>query len=263
MKSLVFLLILGACSQAPLSAPEKKLPKANPFPRVDSGIRRICGVTQEADGYERRYIFDCREDYSPSSRISAGYGFRSRSGHPYTSGVRSPYPRGKVARSIDMISRNSALNETYLYVIDFAGGPDSHDPKTVLYLLPRIEIPRVNEAGNEIELTLPTGEKAFFDAHTGALKGGALREGPVDLRKDYRNRREPNVHYSGDYVSIRLTHSYEEPTIAAKSAIVRQQDKVCEVPRSSLFGRDGKLLTRSDEALIEVINSQCPVSFEL
>lgn len=255
------LLLLQACGQVAVS-PKKKEIRPGPYPRLETGIARICGVSQEQDGYEERYIFDCREDYSKESRIFAGFGFRSKPGHPFTSGIRSPYPRGKVARSIDMISRNHALNETYLYVIDFAGGPDSHDLKSVIYLIPRTELPKVTETGNEVELTLPTGEKVNFDAESGAIRGGVLKEGPLDLTKDYRKRKEPNVHYMGDYISIRLNHAYEEPTIGSETAHVQQKEKSCTIARSKLFTKQGKLLTKSDDELLEVLNRECQQNFD-
>jgi hypothetical protein len=265
MRFWLFILFISACSQAPVSQKTEKEArrlKQSPYPRVEAGVKRACWVTQELNDYETRYIFDCSKKYSPSNRLFAGFGFKSKGRHPFTSKARSPYGKGKVLRTIDMISRNQALNETYLHVIDFAGGPDSHDPKSVIYLFPRVEIPRISQTGDQLQLTLPTGEKAYIDADTGAVKGGALKEGPLDLNRNYKNRRSPNVHYTGDYVSVRLTHSYEEPTVAARTAIVRQKDNICELPRSTLFGRSGKLLTQSDEDFLEVINQECPVRFE-
>lgn len=259
MKHILFLLILASCSQVPVE--KKKERKINPYPRLETGLRRICGVSQEQDGYEDRYIFDCKEDYSPSSRIFAGFGFRSKPGHPYTSGIRSPYPKGKPARSIDMISRNHSLNETYLYIIDFAGGPDSHDMKSVIFLIPRTDLPKVNVAGAEVELTLPTGEKVNFDEQTGAIKGGVLKEGPLDLRSDRMKRAEPNVHYTGEFISIRLNHRYEEPTIGSDYADIKQRDNSCRMARGKLFNREGKLLTKSDDELLEVLNRECPYPF--
>lgn len=267
MRLTAVLVFLMACSQAPVSPRQDKASRPltqrdNPYPRIEAGVKRACWVTQELDDYETRYIFDCTKKYSPSSRLFAGYGFKSKGRHPYTSRANSPYRKGKVLRTIDMISRNKALNETYLHVIDFAGGPDSHDPKSVIYLFPRIEIPSVSQTGDQLQLTLPTGEIAFIDADTGAVKGGALEEGPLDLNRNYKARRAPNVRYTGDYVSVRLTHSWDEPTIAARTAVISQKDATCELPRSTLFGRNGKLLTKSDDEFLEVINRECSERFE-
>ena len=256
MKTLInlsLLVLIFACSQSPLRKKTPKL-KPNPYPRIEAGVTRACWVTQEMDHYETRFIFDCTQGYSPSTRLFAGYGFRSKNGHPFTS--------GKMARSIDMISRHEALNETYLHVVDSAGGPDSHDPKSVIYLFPRVMIPQVTESSNQVELTLPTGEKAYFDAGTGALTGGALKEGSLDRNPNHRNRRPPNVQYTGDFVSLRLTHSSDDPTTSAGTAFVMQKDNVCKLPRNKLFSSQGKLLTRSDEEFLKVINRECPERFE-
>ncbi len=259
MKYTLLFIVLFSCSQLPQKP--AKVVKPSPYPRIEAGIKRVCGVSQEQDGYEERYIFDCKADYSPDSRLQAGYGFRSKPGHPYTTGVKSPYPRGKVARSIDMISRNLALNETYLYVIDFAGGPDSHDQKSVIFLFPRVEIPKITTIGSEIELLLPTGEKAFFDAETGAVRGGALKEGPIDIHRDRMKRAQPNVHYVGDYISMRLNHAFEEPTMSAEKVVIQQKDNICILMRNRLFNKQGKLLTKSDEELLEAINRECTTPF--
>lgn len=259
MKTILLLLMVMSCSQIqPIKKIEKKI---SPYPRTETGIKRVCTVNQELDSFEERYIFDCKADYSKKTRIFAGYGFRSKPGHPYTSGLKSPYPRGKVARSIDMISRNYSLNETYLSVIDFAGGPDSHDKKSVIFLFPRVELPKVTEIGNEVELLLPTGEKVFFDAETGAINGGAMKEGKIDLHREYKKRAEPNVHYTGDYVSVRLTHAFDEPTIAADKALIQQKDNICILIRGRLFSREGKLLTKSDDEFLAAINRECTTPF--
>lgn len=259
MKLFLALLVVGACSQMPLK--KETVSKQSAYPRIETGIKRICSVSQEQDGFEERYIFNCKEDYSPDSRMFAGFGFRSKPGHPYTSGKRSPYPRGKVARSIDMVSRHLALNETYLHIIDFAGGPDSHDEKSVIFLFPRLEIPKVNTIGNEIELILPTGEKAIFNPDTGALIGGVLKEGPIDVNPNYKKRAQPNVEYTGDYVSVRLNHKFEEPTIAAEKVVIQQKDNICILMRNRLFSPSGKLLSKSDDEFLEVINRECTTPF--
>lgn len=259
MKFLITLLLFS-CSQLPQEKTEK-VSRPSPYPRIEAGINRVCSVSQEQDGYEERYIFDCKEDYSPESRILAGFGFRNKPGHPFLTGLRSPYGKGKPARSIDMITRNHALNETYLYIIDFAGGPDSHDQKSVIFLFPRVEIPTVSAIGSEVELLLPTGEKAFFDAETGAIRGGALKEGPIDLHTNRMKRAQPNVHYTGDYISIRLNHAFEEPTIAADKVVIQQKDNICILVRDRLFNRQGKLLTKNDDELLESINRECTTPF--
>ncbi|MFL5784897.1 MAG: hypothetical protein ACJ76H_09830 [Bacteriovoracaceae bacterium] len=251
MKILISLLFLFSCSQAPVA--KKAPPKLSPYPRLETGIKRICQVSQEDDGFEYRYIFDCKHDYSPESRLPGGFGFTAKKGHPYR--------QGKAARTIDMISRNHALNETYLHVVDYAGGPDSQDWKSVIYLFPRTDLPDVKAIGNEVELTLPTGEKVNFDAHTGAIHGGALIEGPLDLNKNYQKRAVPNVNYIGDYVSVRLDHRFEEPEIAAETAHIQQKDKTCDLPRAKLFSKQGRLLTKSDDEMLEVLNRECPVKF--
>jgi hypothetical protein len=157
-----------------------------------------------------------------------------------------------------MISHNEALNDTYLYLGEYAGGPDSHNVKSMVFLLPRRTVPRMDVVGEELHMTLPTGEQVVFDRATRAIRSGSLREGPPDLNTDRHARRPPNVHYSGSGISIRLDHRFDHPTIGAAEAVVTQNGRTCRIPRTQLFNSQGKLTTTSDEALLQVLNGRCP-----
>ena len=237
---------------------EKECSETNEgFPRISSGLVVACASFAEHGGYEETTIVDCT---GTNGLYPGGYRFRSRAGHPEIN-MNSPYgPNSKPERLINFWSRNHALNETFIYINDQAGGPDSHDMKSSIILLPRKVVPSVVMNGNDVEVTMTTGEKVIFDKRTSAIKSGALREGPNDLTTDRFRRQPPNVHYQGTGISIRLNHRFEDPFQSAESAEVKQNGRSCRVPRTTLFDSAGKLKTESDAQLVRVLNQSCPSS---
>lgn len=226
------------------------------FTSVRSGIPVACGGSSQRDGYQLIKVVDCTRD---QREYPGGFQIRAGEGHPFVGNARSLYPDGgPVQRMIQFISRNGALNETYLHLEDLAGGPDSHDMKSDVFLLPRKNIPQVETRGNEVIVRMSTGEQVIFDKNSGAIKSGALREGPIDLTTDRFRRSQPNVHYSGTGISIRLNHRYEAPTLSAVSAEVKQGNRTCTVPRTQLFDEAGKLRSSSDAQFVQVLNQNCP-----
>ena len=225
------------------------------FSQVTSGIPIACASSSSRDGYEEMNVVDCTRD----NRVyPGGYRFRARDGHPLIS-ARSPYPNGgPPGRVIEFWSRDNSLNETYLYLNDTAGGPDSHDMKSAMFILPRKVIPSVRVNGNDVEMTMTTGEKVVFDKRTSAIKSGALREGPSDLTTDRFRRQSPNVHYSGSGISVRLNHRYLDPLLSGETAEIKQGNKTCRVQRSILFDNNGKLKSQSDAQFVRAINQNCP-----
>lgn len=227
------------------------------FERVSSGLVVACASFEDKIGYEETKIIDCT---GSNGLYPGGFRFRSRAGHPDIN-MQSPYgPTARPERVINFWSRNHALNETFIYVNDQAGGPDSHDMKSSIILLPRKVIPSVVMNGEDVEVTMTTGEKVVFDKRTSAIKSGALREGANDLTTDRFRRQPPNVHYQGTGISIRLNHRFEDPFQSAESAEVKQNGKSCRIPRTILFDAAGKLRTESDAQLVRVLNQSCPSS---
>lgn len=225
------------------------------FPRITSGIIVPCSTYEELDGYEKATVVDCT---GKGEQLPGGFRFRSRDGHPLIN-TKSPYgPTAHPERSIHFWSRNHALNETFIYLNDLAGGPDTHDMKSSLILLPRKVVPSVVVSGEEVTVTMNTGETVVFDKRTSAIKSGALTEGANDLTTDRFRRQPPNVQYTGTGISIRMNHRFEDPFQSAESAEIKQNGRTCRIPRTTLFDNTGKLRTQSDAQLVRVINQSCP-----
>ncbi len=226
------------------------------FPKVTSDIPVACAGSSQRDGYEETRVIDCTRD---NREYPGGFRFRAQHEHPFIEGARSPYANGsKPGRMIEFVSRDHALNETYLYMSDTAGGPDSHDMKSIMFVLPRKVVPTAQTIGNEVHVTMNTGEKVVFDKRTNAIKSGALREGPLDLTSDRFRRQPANIQYSGTGVSIKLSHRFEDPLQFTETAEVKQGGRSCRVPRGVLLDTAGKLKTQNDRDLMRILNQSCP-----
>jgi len=226
------------------------------FERVEPRVNEGCSSQKHADGYAKIDIIDCK---TSSVLFSGGFTFSNGPGHPYLSGMKSAYEdAGPPTRAVEFVSRDKALNETFVYLTDTAGGPDSHDVKSVMVILPRKGVPSTEVVGDDVIVTLTTGEKVVFDKKTNAIKSGAMKEGPIDLTTDRFKRTPPNVHYTGSGISIRVDHRFEYPTMGAATAEVRQGSRVCKVPKVKIWDKEGKALTSDDKSLLNIINSSCP-----
>lgn len=232
---------------------EDEVPGAiGPFPRIESGVPLETCSSQK--GYEK-ILKSCS---GGPEKYFGSYAFQSRSGHPYLD-VESLYGgTGKPSRSIEFFSRNHALNESFISILDAAGGPMSHDVLSYMYILPRKTIPSIEERGDQVHVTLFTGEKVVLDKKTGAILSGALSEGPIDLTTDRFKRQPPNVNYTGAGISIRMSHRFDFPNKAADVVEINQGSQSCKVPRTKFFDGDGKLRTSSDNAFLSAINQACP-----
>lgn len=227
------------------------------FTEVTSGITVACASAESREGHEEMKVIDCTGD---GKIYPGGYRIRGRAGvHPLIP-EKSLYLEKSTPpeRKIEFWSRNGALNETYIYLYDEAGGPDSHNTKSMMFVLPRKVIPSVKVVGNNVEVTMNTGEKVVFDKTTSAIKSGAMKEGPIDLTTDRHRRQPPNVSYSGSGISIRLNHRYLDPVLSGEIAEVRQGNKSCKIPRAVLLDNAGKLKSQSDVQFVKAINKSCP-----
>jgi hypothetical protein len=227
-----------------------------PFERLTARIPMACGGARpDANGIDVTYEIDCKTD----EHYPSGFAFSDNPGHPFLDGVKSLYPDGGTpTRKIEFTSRDHASNETYLYLTDVAGGPDSHDVKSVMILLPRLGVPITEVVGDDVILTMTTGEKVIFDKKTHGIKSGALKEGPIDLTTDRFKRSPPNVQYSGAGISIRVDHRYEYPTMGAVSAEIRQGSRVCKVSRGKIWNAEGIFLSNDDKTFVDILNKNCP-----
>lgn len=193
---------------------------------------------------------------------------------PRTGVILVQAPEGatnRPCRRIQINADDGARAEVFLHVEEEISPSDSHNQKSVILLIPRRSMPHTEIIGNEIHVTLPTGELVVFDRVTNNIIRGALQQGPMDLNPDRHARRPPNIQYSGTGISIRASHRYQDPRVreeaiengravvieANPTFEVKQGDRTCTVPRARIWTDDG-MIRGSDESLVQAINQTCP-----
>lgn len=160
-------------------------------------------------------------------------------------------------RKIDFFSTESALNGTFLTIQDVdASQRAASQMGSDMFILPRKTPPKVEEVGNELKVTLPTGEAVYFNKATREITRGALKEGAPSFGS---STIPGNVQYSGTGISIRMNlRTYDDPRRKAVSAEISQGGVTCTVPRAKLFTSEGIPNTNSDATFLRAIKLACP-----
>jgi hypothetical protein len=156
-------------------------------------------------------------------------------------------------------------------------GRFSHDNMfRELHFFPRRQLPtlRVDQAKGLLEVTLPTGEPVLFDRNTMEMIGGALSENPIDFNRSRHQRRNPAVHYRGDYLAVTVAQRGEAPRRAkvwgkTKYAEVHypaKYDKACRLSPAAIWDQRPKpgdndpkltMLHKSDQEIFELVERRC------
>ncbi|MAZ49000.1 MAG: hypothetical protein CME65_10570 [Halobacteriovoraceae bacterium] len=135
-----------------------------------------------------------------------------------------------------------------------ASGRMSHDlMETSIYLIPRrvASAMRLIESMNAFEVTLPTGEKAYYDADSMQLMNipeSMLHSQAQDVRDDRHSRNFIPLEYRGSGLSIRVDARAGNPEVPrgtpynsneqGSQAILTYQGETCRVNKNRLFSAD-------------------------
>lgn len=190
-------------------------------------------------------------------------GFEFRMTGPNTLAGLPLDPSEKVERNWNFVSMDNSKRDTYLWITDDAGsGYLSQLMETVIVMVPRRVKPSVVAVGNELHVTLATGEKVIYDKTTRLIKSGALSEGAVDLNPNRFNRKFAPVNYTGSGISIRTDKRGEDPRLITGNATVTQNGKTCQVPARELWN-ETDFKYADDAALVGFLNQKCGNKFKL
>lgn len=173
-------------------------------------------------------------------------------------------PREKTERTWRFASEDNSKRETYLWITDDSGsGFISGLMESVIMLVPRKMKPQIEAIGDDLHVTLTTGEKVIYDKKTKMIKAGALREGKVDLNPNKHQRKFAPISYSGTGISIRVDRRGEDPRLITGSAVVTQNGITCQVPARELWDAKADFKYSDDSKLIEHLNKKCGKKFSL
>lgn len=172
-------------------------------------------------------------------------------------------PEQKVERQWNFVSEDSSRRETYLWVTDDAGsGYLSQLMESIILIVPRVTKPSVQAVGDELHVTLTTGEKVVYDKATRLVKSGVLAEGPVDRKPDRFTRKFAPIKYSGTGISIRVDKRGGDPRLIPGNAVVTQNGKTCNVPAKELWNQED-FRYADDASLVAFLNKKCGNKFSL
>lgn len=229
-----------------------------PFDRTEPRANSYSIGSRYVDGKYEKLIFsdNKKNEYSKGVRVTMN-------------GPNQLAPNtatGPTQRQWDFISDDNALNSTYVQITDSPNpGTLSHLMETIHVLIPRKETPRAETKGNEIHVTLPTGEMVIFDAKTKLIKKGAMSEKAIDTNAN-RFQRKFTTDYVGEGISIRVDRRGGDPRTGSGNVSITQKGKTCTLPKAQVWGGSEdrpKFKFNDDKRLVDFLNSKCTSKFNL
>lgn len=214
-----------------------------------------------------------------SKYVDGGYEyvyFQDSQRNTYDRGVRvmmrgpnkfAPMIEGEpTTRSWDFVSEDNSVNGTFINISDEpTPGTLSHLMETNIVLIPRKEKPRAETKGDEVHVTLPTGEMVIFDAKTKLIKRGAFTEEAIDTNPN-RLKRKFVTSYAGEGISLKVDRRGNDPRIGAGNVEITQKGKTCSLPKAQVWGGTNdnpKFKFSDDKKLVDFLNSKCKSKFSL
>lgn len=228
-----------------------------PLSRTNPRANSVSIGTKHAGNFDQMYFKD-RAD----TAYDLGVSLTMRGPNQF-----APMVEGQpTTRLWNFISEDNAINATYINITDQpTPGTLSHLMETNIVLIPRKEKPRAETKGDEIHVTLPTGELVIFDAKTKLIKRGAFKEEAIDTAPN-RFQRKFTTSYAGDGISIRTDRRGNDPRIGAGVVNISQKGKTCSLPKSEIWGGsvdNPQFNFADDNKLVVFLNSKCGSKFNL
>ncbi|MCM2350928.1 MAG: hypothetical protein NDI69_12975 [Bacteriovoracaceae bacterium] len=232
--------------------------EGTPFERDEPRPVNFDFVTMRstAGGWDNTFVSDKTDGLRPTGFRFANAGPNSVAGDPIN-------PSERVEREWRFVSEDNSRRETYLWITDDAGsGYLSQLMETMILIVPRKMKPVIEDKGNDLHVTLTTGEKVIYDKKTKIIKAGVLKEGKVDLNPNRFNRKFAPISYSGSGISIRLDKRGGDPRLISGNAVVSQNGKTCQVKASELW-QEEDFRYEDDKKLVDFLNRKCGKKFTL
>ena len=256
---LACVLLLAACSttqkkpapepaKAPVEAPRVQIKRA---PRLDDLAMLKLGALPERDGIREPFRFDriikvtkvngLRYYFYRPDKKNSVVGFSVlNSGSPKINpvGLKRKGPQ----RQYIFLFADRARENIHLKINDdvkISGAFSQDNMFRELHFFPRKQLPalEVDQAKNQIKVTLPTGEPVLFDKNTMEVVGGALIEKPIDFNRSRHQRRNPQVRYKGDFLVVTVAQRGESP----RRARIWGQNKLAEIQYPSKYKKSCKI----------------------
>lgn len=220
-------------------------------------IQYVTSKTEPGASYDNTYVKDKNGELRPT-------GFELMNIGPNSIAPEGIDPREKAERTWTFTSKDNSRRETYLWITDDPGSGYLSDlMESIILLVPRKMKPKIEPIGDDLHVTLTTGEKVVFDKKTKSVKAGTFQEGKIDTNKDKHARKFASINYSGTGISIRVNKRAEDPRLISGNAVVTQNGKSCQVPAKELWTSDSDFRYAEDKKLLDFLNRKCGNKFNL
>ncbi len=204
--------------------------------------------------------------------------------------ISNPTGASHINRSYQFEFEDKARSDIQLYVVDSPDDFTSNATYNLYVFFPRKYLPAINKVGDELHVTLPTGEKVIYDAETKKIKSGVLSEKPMSQlparpgcdtaeKACGRKAKADPVNYSGAGVVIKVSASGDLPVGDKENsagqhvknpniATVQKGNKTCKLPVADYWTTDparGDNVVfnpkyATDKAFDEVLKKRCGFS---
>lgn len=163
-------------------------------------------------------------------------------------------------RNFSFASVDKARRDNYLWITDYNGSGNISDLyETMLVFLPRENLMHIEEQGDNLLVTLSTGEEVSFSKEHKMINGGVLKEKPIDVNPDRAIRKFAQVTYRGNGIMIRSDARAADPRLAKTVQVLRKNRTICKLEGSVFWTQEGfpKFKFVTDEEAYKVIEEKC------
>lgn len=164
------------------------------------------------------------------------------------------------SREFFISANDHAKRDTYIWVTDYVGsGRISDYFESIMVFLPRKNQPHVEEVGDNLILTLTTGEEVVLFKKYKTIIGGVLSEKALDFNPDRNQRKFVQLDYTGEGLIIRSDAKGNDPRLTKTAQIIKKGQPVCEIPLKEFWTQEGhpKFKFVKDEDAYALIKEKC------
>lgn len=142
-------------------------------------------------------------------------------------------------RSWEFVTADNSRRDTWLWISDDPGtGRTSDFMESAVMLLPRLQRTHIEALGDELLVTLTTGEEVRFHQKYKTITSGIIREEPLDTNPDREARNFARFTYNGDGVILRSNARGADPRLAKFVSVLKSGLPACRVPASVFWTQE-------------------------
>lgn len=168
------------------------------------------------------------------------------------------------SRMWEFITADHSRRDTWIWITDDIGsGAISDYMESAVMLLPRVQRTHIEEQGNDLVVTLTTGEEVRFHQKYKKIISGVMSEKPIDLNPDRPNRHFARFTYDGQGVILRSNARGADPRLTKFLSVIKKGLPDCRVYTNVFWTQEGwpKFRFVRDEEAYAAIATNCGTQY--